>query len=215
MYIHRRVDKVFPPRLRHFQISAAQSAAVLERGVFSVGSAEVTYVVEPASGRSARLRFEGDTLVVRASRGSDPREIISKNWRWVYRNHAKMRRTLDEASVADLEQRGEDEFKRLVCWLADMYSRELGVSHGKIAFRLLRSKWGSCSSTRRISFNLALRHLPERLVRYVVYHEVSHLAELNHGKAFWRVVARRFPDRGALEDELLAYWFVVSRIYDF
>jgi hypothetical protein len=188
---------------------------VTESGTFSVGGVEVRYEVVEKPGRSTRLRFRGDTLVVETPRGCDPREAISRNWRWVYRNHAKMRRALDAASVADLEIRGEEDFRRLVSWLVELYSSELGVKPGKVRFRLLRSKWGSCSSTGGISINLALRHLPERLVRYVVFHEVCHLAELNHGREFWNIVARRFPDRAAVENELLAYWFVVCRLHGF
>ncbi len=186
-----------------------------ESGVFSVGNVEIHYDAEVGQGRATKLAFKGDRLVVVLPRGGDPREAISRNWRWVYRNHAKMRKALDEASIADLERRGEDDFKRLVLWLVEHYSKELGLNAGKVRFKLMKSKWGSCSSAGGISINLALRHLPERLVRYVVFHEVAHLAELNHGKAFWEIVDRRFPDREAVRNELLAYWFVVCKIHDF
>jgi len=184
-------------------------------GVFSVGGVDVQYDVEVRRVRNTRLQFKGDKLLVIMPRSGDPREAISRNWRWVYKHHAKMRKALDDASVADLESRSEDDFKRLACWLVELYSKELGLKAGKVSFRVLKSKWGSCSSTGRISLNLAMRHLPERLVRYVVYHEVSHLAELNHGKGFWGIVERKHPNLDEIENELLTYWFVVCRIYDF
>jgi hypothetical protein len=232
MYIHVCAYISFPARIagtadgeRLVSVAAASldiskyahavRNAMNDSGIFTVGGVEIRYAHEVGRGRSVRLRFDGDQLVVTAPRGTDVREAVSCNWRWVYRNHARMRRALDDASVAGLEKRDEADFKRLALWLVELYSSELGVKPGKVSFKLMRSKWGSCSSTGGISINLALRHLPERLVRYVAFHEVSHLAELNHGKAFWGIVSRRFPDLKAIEDELLAYWFVVCRIYDF
>ena len=35
---------------------------------------------------------------------------------------------------------------------------------------------------------------PEPIVDYVVAHEVAHLAEMNHGPRFWRLVRTLTPD---------------------
>jgi len=35
---------------------------------------------------------------------------------------------------------------------------------------------------------------PESVVDYVVAHEVAHLAEMNHGPRFWRLVQSLTPD---------------------
>jgi predicted metal-dependent hydrolase len=50
---------------------------------------------------------------------------------------------------------------------------------------------------------------PERLVDYVVAHELAHLLHLNHSARFWRVVERIYPDYPAARTELAA----VSRHY--
>ena len=75
-----------------------------------------------------------------------------------------------------------------------------------------KSRWGSCSSKGNLSFSWRLIFAPEEVVDYVVAHEVAHLAEMNHGPRFWRLVEtlmpgyarhRRWLDRHRAE--LLAY----------
>jgi predicted metal-dependent hydrolase len=60
-----------------------------------------------------------------------------------------------------------------------------------------RSRWGSCSTQGRISFSWRLVMAPEAVVDYVVAHEVAHLAEMNHGPRFWRLVEALMPDSAA------------------
>ena len=51
-----------------------------------------------------------------------------------------------------------------------------------------RSRWGSCSAAAAIAYSWRLVLAPRSVVDYVVAHEVAHLAELNHGRPFWRLV---------------------------
>jgi hypothetical protein len=46
------------------------------------------------------------------------------------------------------------------------------------------TRWGSCSSTRRIRYSWRLILAPPEVRRYVVAHEVAHLEHLNHGPQF-------------------------------
>lgn len=46
------------------------------------------------------------------------------------------------------------------------------------------TRWGSCSSARRIRYSWRLILAPPEARRFVVAHEVAHLEHLNHGPAF-------------------------------
>jgi predicted metal-dependent hydrolase len=46
------------------------------------------------------------------------------------------------------------------------------------------TRWGSCSERARIRYNWRLILAPREARRFVVAHEVAHLAHLNHGPAF-------------------------------
>ena len=55
-----------------------------------------------------------------------------------------------------------------------------GFSYTRVTVRDMRTRWGSCSSERRISLALSLMTLPEHLIDYVLLHELCHTVEINH-----------------------------------
>jgi predicted metal-dependent hydrolase len=59
--------------------------------------------------------------------------------------------------------------------------------------RAQRTRWASCSSSGRMSFNWRLLLAPERVLEYVVWHEVCHLEILDHSPRFWALLERRWP----------------------
>lgn len=70
----------------------------------------------------------------------------------------------------------------------------IGARVAAVTVRDTRSRWGSCSSTGRLSFSWRLILTPEPVFDYVVAHEVAHLKEMNHSARFWAVCARLVPD---------------------
>jgi len=74
------------------------------------------------------------------------------------------------------------------------YSAALDVTPRRITIRDTSSRWGSCSSTRSLSFSWRLILAPPFVLDYVVAHEVAHLRELNHKPRFWRLVETLTPD---------------------
>jgi predicted metal-dependent hydrolase len=90
------------------------------------------------------------------------------------------------------------------------YSKKLCVKFNRITVRKQRSKWGSCSSNGNLSFNFWLICLPRELIRYVACHEVAHLREKGHGRAFWELASREFENCREMEKKLFDYWFFVQ-----
>lgn len=72
--------------------------------------------------------------------------------------------------------------------LARTMATQLGTRFRRIQIRDTKSRWGSCSSTGTLSFSWRLIMTPPEILEYVVAHEISHLAEMNHSPAFWRTV---------------------------
>jgi hypothetical protein len=68
------------------------------------------------------------------------------------------------------------------------FAAQLGTKPTRITVRDTASRWGSCSSTRSLSFSWRLILAPPTVLDYVVAHEVAHLRQMNHGSAFWRLV---------------------------
>lgn len=79
----------------------------------------------------------------------------------------------------------------------DYYSRELGVRAKSIRITDTTSRWGSCSTTRTLSFSWRIIMAPPRVLEYLAAHEVAHLREMNHSKRFWDHVEDICPDMKA------------------
>ncbi len=76
----------------------------------------------------------------------------------------------------------------------DIASAQAGLRYSGLDIRGQRTRWASCSSTGRMSFNWRLLLAPERVLDYVVWHEVCHLEVLDHSPRFWALLERYCPD---------------------
>jgi predicted metal-dependent hydrolase len=68
-----------------------------------------------------------------------------------------------------------------------------GSAYSDLSIRAQRTRWASCSAGRRMSFNWRLLLAPERVLDYVIWHEVCHLEILDHSPRFWALLERRWP----------------------
>ncbi len=75
----------------------------------------------------------------------------------------------------------------------------------RLSFRSQRSRWGSCSARGSISINFACSRLPERLLEYIVIHELCHLVRMDHSAAFHTLLGSLLPDAAQRKAELSRY----------
>ena len=76
---------------------------------------------------------------------------------------------------------------------SDRAADALGVTYTAITLRDTRSRWGSCTSERRLMYSWRLAMAPPEVLAYVAAHEVAHLRHMDHSPAFWAVVAGLCP----------------------
>jgi predicted metal-dependent hydrolase len=69
-------------------------------------------------------------------------------------------------------------------------SRTVGESARRVIIKDMRSRWGSCGPDRLMNLNWRLVLAPESVIDYVLVHELTHIFEPNHSRAFWRKVGR-------------------------
>lgn len=130
----------------------------------------------------------------------------------VFGSPHRIRREFGEAAPpvtiahGEIRVRGEPEHlaRRVRDHLAAMARKEfahrarrhafrIGKSVARISVRDTKSRWGSCSGRANLSFSWRLIFAPESVIDYVVAHEIAHLAEMNHGPRFWRLVESLSP----------------------
>ncbi|WP_062014733.1 M48 family metallopeptidase [Aureimonas sp. AU4] len=78
----------------------------------------------------------------------------------------------------------------------------LGLRPSALSLKDTRSRWGSCSAERRLSFSWRIVMAPPPVLRYLVAHEMAHLREMNHAPAFWALCRELCPETEAGRDWL-------------
>ncbi|MFD2238861.1 M48 family metallopeptidase [Aureimonas populi] len=73
------------------------------------------------------------------------------------------------------------------------HSASLGIRPAAMALKDTRSRWGSCSAERRLSFSWRIVMAPPHVLDYLAAHEVAHLKEMNHGPDFWALCRTLCP----------------------
>lgn len=64
------------------------------------------------------------------------------------------------------------------------WAKRIGVEPREIRIRSMKSKWASCSSNGRLTFNSEILQQPASFQREAIVHELLHLKVPNHGKIF-------------------------------
>jgi predicted metal-dependent hydrolase len=103
----------------------------------------------------------------------------------------------------DLRPAIEAQFARLARIELPARTWELAAAAGieikQVTIRNQRSRWGSCSARGTISLNWRLLQAPDFVRDYIIYHELSHLREMNHSARFWAQVETVCPAWRAAE----------------
>ena len=74
------------------------------------------------------------------------------------------------------------------------YATNFGIPFHEVKITSAQTRWGSCSVKGILSFPWRLVMAPIPVMDYVVVHELVHLVEKNHGKAYWAKVRAIMPD---------------------
>lgn len=84
----------------------------------------------------------------------------------------------------------------------EFWKKKMGLDVQSLRFRCAKSRWGSCSSRGVITFNPYVMKLSHEMIDYIIVHELSHLREMNHSKAFYRLVEEYIPDYKEIQKQI-------------
>lgn len=101
--------------------------------------------------------------------------------------------TPEGCPVAPLERWYRRAARGEVATRLDRATAAAGVHYSGLSIRAQRTRWASCAANGSMSFNWRLLLAPERVLDYVVWHEVCHLDIADHSPRFWALLERRVP----------------------
>ncbi len=157
-----------------------------------------------------RLEFKTGQLLIILPFGHKPESLLEKHRGWILNKARFIKECLKDTPTKKLVRRSEEEFKNLILSFVRDASKESGKGLNRVYFRTMRTKWASCSSKRNLTINRLMRFLPERILRYVIFHEIAHLKEKRHNGRFWEMISKKFVNYQELEKDLFVYWFRVA-----
>jgi predicted metal-dependent hydrolase len=103
-------------------------------------------------------------------------------------------RVLGKVALPELERR-----------TAELNCLHFGFEYRKVRFHRQFRRWGSCSSLKNINVSHRLIGGSERLLDYILIHELGHLKYPNHRKEFWNLVKGAGWNPAAVRQEIIEY----------
>ncbi|WP_326833125.1 M48 family metallopeptidase [Campylobacter portucalensis] len=93
----------------------------------------------------------------------------------------------------------KNEFNKFI----EIYAPIIGKNINKVTIRDMKTRWGSCNSTKGY-INLAINLVEKSpdLIEYVILHELTHLLYPHHQKSFYNYIENLMPDFKAREKKL-------------
>jgi len=154
----------------HREMTPASSKRYVSGEAFSYLGRNYRLKVE--TGHFAPVKLLNGRLVVTVPDGTEKRHMVRNALvRW-YKRQA--------------EQKLTEKVKR--------FEPVVGVEPAGVSIRTFKSRWGSCTAKGKLEFNWQIMMAPNRMVDYVVIHELCHLIRHDHSPEFWREMARVMPD---------------------
>lgn len=155
----------------------------------------IPYTITKAKIKNLYIHIKDRQVIVKAPIQLSDKQIkrfVSKKSKWIYEKlkESQKRPKLEEK----IETQDIKRLSRIVKRNIQKYSELLEVLPNKVRIRDLNYAWGSCSSNRNISINVRLAKKEEKVIEYVVLHEMCHLIYMNHSKQFWNLVEKNMPD---------------------
>jgi hypothetical protein len=171
----------------------------------------ISYNVSYRDIKYPRLEFKTGELLFILPFGYKPDCFLHKHQKWILQKSEFIEKCLKESSDKKLIRRTDKQFRELVHSFVGKDSKKLGIEFNTIYFRTMRTKWASCSDKRNLTINMLTKYLPDKLIEYVLFHEITHVIEKRHNDKFWKIISKEFHNYQDFEEDLFIYWFQVAK----
>lgn len=146
-----------------------------------------TQIFAASTDKRKRVKFDGHTLTVPSALNN---------------NADALRKQL----ITSFKAQATEELCKRLRELSERY----GLLFADCGIMDAKTKWGVCTSAKKITLNWRLALLDDEIRDYVILHELCHLAHMNHSAAFWNALTKMLPECKMLRKRLLTYDFLMA-----
>ena len=153
--------------------------------------------------RTLALQVKNCELIVRVplfTFRSTIDNFVKKHKSWIEKKLEQSKKS-PILSVEEIKKL-KKEAKEYIFHRTSEFASEYGIEYNNIRITSARTRWGSCSSKKNLSFSYRLIQVPLDVIDYVIIHELAHLKHMNHSKQFWNNVGSMMDDYKEKEEWL-------------
>ncbi len=156
---------------------------------------KIPYIIIKSKIKNMYIQIKDEKVIVKAPiqlKEKYVKEFVNKKSKWIYEGLKKNK--VKSKTEEKIGQKKIERLTRIVEKTINKYSKVLNVKPNKVRIKNIKYAWGSCSSQRNISISMQLARKEEKVIEYVVLHEMCHLIYMNHSKNFWKLVEEYMPE---------------------
>ena len=124
--------------------------------------------------------------------------FVTEKRRWIIEKQKNSQPVLSQTEVEILRKQA----KKFIPERVAQFATEGGFKFNKVTIKNMTTRWGSCSSKKNLNFSLHLMRLESKYIDYVIWHELSHTQQMNHGPKFWALLESVCPGAKQLDREM-------------
>lgn len=104
-------------------------------------------------------------------------------------SHYKMEQDYIQSGIKELITHVlRQEAKRVLPRKVMAFAKQWNLPVKDVKINNSKLRWGSCTNKKIINLSLFLMMMPERLIDYVILHELAHITHLDHSQKFWELL---------------------------
>jgi predicted metal-dependent hydrolase len=135
-------------------------------------------------------------------------QFIIKKSQWILSKidyFGSFKKSFTKESTKDNYLKYKKQAQELAEKKVEHFNNIYGFKFNKINIKNQKTRWGSCSRKGNLNFNYKIVLLPDKMVDYIIVHELCHLKEFNHSRKFWALISRVMSDYLEIRRELKDY----------
>ncbi len=145
--------------------------------------------------KSISLRVKDGELIVRAPvfmLKGQIEDFVEKHREWIDKQllEHSFKPQVSEQEIKDLKKQA----KNYIINRVEEIAEENWFKYNNIRITSAKTRWWSCTSKKNLNFSYYLIWASREVIDYVIIHELAHLREMNHSRAFRNIVESIMPD---------------------